>query len=138
MTKVDFAHVEQIHLFPQCFHLNLSLICNLQTFSKFLPRCFQYHLLQIYYLYEKGLEYPLPSPGSSVGRDGAVNPGVVSSNPGSTNFLSDDCQRQCDMRHSSSINGLSLCGKAASCLVSLLCGVLVRLCVNFYFHFVIL
>ena len=31
----------------------------------------------------------------------------------------------CDMRHSSSTNGLSLCGKAASCLRRLLCGVLV-------------
>ena len=33
---------------------------------------------------------------------------------------------QCDMRHSFSTNGLSLCGKATSCLERLLCGVLVR------------
>ena len=34
----------------------------------------------------------------------------------------------CDIRHSSSTNGLfnSLCGKATSCLESMLCGVLVR------------
>ena len=32
---------------------------------------------------------------------------------------------QCDMRHSSSTNELSICGKAASCLGRLLCGVLV-------------
>ena len=55
----------------------------------------------------------------------AVNPGVVSSNPGSANFLSDDDRSLCDMRHLSTINGLSLCGKAASCLGRLLCGVLV-------------
>ena len=45
----------------------------------------------------------------------AVNPGDVSSNPGSANFLSDDSfdKSQCDMRHSSSINGLKSMWKSS-------------------------
>ena len=67
-----------------------------------------------------------PSPGSSVGSDaGCQSRGCeFESRLGQLSFRR-LAKSQCDMRHSSSTNGLSLCGKAASCLGKLLCGILV-------------
>ena len=54
----------------------------------------------------------------------AVNPGVLSSNPISAIILSD--KSHCDKRYSPfTKRANSLCGKAANCLESMLCGVLV-------------
>ena len=53
----------------------------------------------------------------------AVKPGIRI--PARPTFFPTIDKSQCDMRHSSSIDGLSLCGKAASCLGRSLCGVLV-------------
>ena len=56
----------------------------------------------------------------------AVNPGIASSNPSLAIILSDDWQKS--MRQASFVFhqwANSLCGKAASCLESMLCGVLV-------------
>ena len=56
----------------------------------------------------------------------AVNPGVMSSNPSSANILSDVWQKS--LWHASCVYpqwANSLCGKAASCLESMLHGVLV-------------
>ena len=43
--------------------------------------------------------------------------------PARPSFFPRICKSQCDIRHSSSTNRLSLCGKATSCLGRLLCGV---------------
>ena len=72
--------------------------------------------------------YFTPSPGSLVGSDeGCQSRGCeFESQLGQHSFRRFD-KSHCDLRHTSFTNGLfnSLCGKAASCLESMLCGVLV-------------
>ena len=143
--KEEIALYKQFLLLSPCYQFYLIIELKFKG-------CFQSHLRQIYFMWERvkagkivilqndpilkfsrNVQEKCPRPEGLFTRKGldpvaqtvamqAVNQGVLSSNPGSANFLSDVWQMS--MRHASFVFHVYQ-GKAASCLGKLLCVVLV-------------